>query len=352
MKICLLADCLSLGGAEKMAANMSVSLSKRGYEVWIVSMKDEIDYEYAGTLYNFGKVKVQHNRFQAFLKFRAFFRQHQFDVIIDHRVRDKFLKELLFAKLVFKSSKVVYCVHHYILELYFSMVNIPLLLRQVLVKNREIIVVSKVVKQKIKEQLNFESKVIYNYIIPKRKVHEVGLSEDFIVAVGRLENIKQFGVLINAYHNSQLPKHNIKLFVLGEGSEREYLEQLILKLNLQDYIELLGFRNDADTYIKHSKALVMSSASEGFPMVLIEALALKTPLISFDCKSGPNEIIQHNINGLLVEDQNSEKLTEAMDKMILDKDFYAYIKTNLEERPNPFSEENIIGQWMELLENF
>ena len=53
----------------------------------------------------------------------------------------------------------------------------------------------------------------------------------------------------------------------------------------------------------------MSSRYEGFPMVLIEALALEVPLVSFDCKTGPNEIIRHNHNGLLVSDQNIEALT-------------------------------------------
>ncbi|MBC3757450.1 glycosyltransferase [Hyunsoonleella sp. SJ7] len=345
MKICLLADCLSLGGAEKMAANMSVSLSKRGYDVWIVSMKDEIDYEYAGTLYNFGKVKAQHNRFQAFLKFRAFFRQHQFDVIIDHRVRDKFLKEFLFAKVVFNGLKVVYCWHND--SQYLSVSNI-FLARQTMAKKNKIVVVSKDIKQQIKQLYNFESDVIYNYVILKKKRLEIVPEHNYAIAVGRLEKVKQFDVLIKSYFNSSLREKNIKLLILGEGCERKYLEQLILKLNLQDYIELLGFRNDADTYIQYSRALIMSSKSEGFPMVLIEALALKTPVISFDCKSGPSEIIRHNINGLLVEDQNSEKLTEAMDKMILDKDFYASIKANLEERPNPFSEEKIIAQWEQL----
>ena len=96
----------------------------------------------------------------------------------------------------------------------------------------------------------------------------------------------------------------------------------------------------------------MSSLSEGFPMVLIEALDLKTPVISFDCNSGPNEIIQHEINGLLVKDQNSEKLIEAMERLVLDEVFYKKIKNNLESMCNQFTEELIIETWIKLLDEF
>ncbi|SEQ83514.1 Glycosyltransferase involved in cell wall bisynthesis [Hyunsoonleella jejuensis] len=348
----MLTTSLSSGGAEKMAANMSISLCNRGYDVVVVSMKDEIDYDFSGKLYNFGKVKAQYSRLQAFFKFQRFFKKHQFDVIIDHRVRDKFVKEFLFSKLVFGGSKVVYCVHHYMLGLYFSMQNIPMLSRLTLVKNRKIVVVSKVAKQKIKQQLQLESKVIYNYTLENKEVKGFNSVNTYILAVGRLEKIKQFDVLIKAFSKSQLPKNNIKLLILGKGIEQASLSQLILKLNLKNHVEIVEFKKNVDAYIKQSKALVMSSASEGFPMVLIEALALKTPVISFDCKSGPNEIIQSEVNGLLVEDQNSVKLTEALDRLILNDVFYNKIKGNLERMTNPFSEKRIIEHWVNLLENF
>ncbi len=351
-KICILTDSLSSGGAEKMAAHMSISLSKRGYNVHVVSMKDEIDYPFLGVLYNFGKVKSQYNKLQCFFKFRTFFKEQQFDLVIDHRVRHKFIKEFLFSRFVFKRVKVIYCVHHYSLELYFSIIGIPMLSRLVLVKNRKLVAVSKVAKQKIKERLSLESQVIHNYTLPKKEKYDTVPEGDFIVAVGRLEKIKQFDVLIKSYANSKLPKSNIKLLILGEGIEREQLVQLISKLGMQHKVELLGFKTNVSAYIKKAKALVMSSAYEGFPMVLIEALALKTPVISFDCKSGPSEIIQHEINGLLVEDQNKEMLALAMESLILDKVFYDKIKDNLLKQPNKFSEENIIGQWLKLLDEF
>ena len=89
-KVCLLVDCLSDGGAEKVAANMSISLTKRGYDVFIVSMQDKLTYDFNGTLYNFGKIKLEHNKLKAFSKFNVFFKFQNFEWIIDHRVRSNF----------------------------------------------------------------------------------------------------------------------------------------------------------------------------------------------------------------------------------------------------------------------
>ncbi|MFB9058014.1 glycosyltransferase [Mariniflexile ostreae] len=349
--ICLLTDSLDSGGAEKMAANMSISLTGKGYDVVVVSMIDAIAYSFKGTLYNFGKVKKECNTLQAFLKFRQFFKTQNFDVVIDHRVRNHFIKELLFSKVIFNRSKVIYCVHSYCLDLYFPAVRFPQFVKFTLVKNRKIVSVSKTIKKRIDQSLRMENQVIYNYTLRRASTQELKSESDFIMAVGRLVEVKQFDVLIKSYKTSKLPEKNIKLFIFGQGEQYESLTKLIQDLNLSEHVVLKGFKSNIDTYIKKAKALVMSSKSEGFPMVLIEALALKTPLISFDCKSGPNEIIVHGENGLLVEDQNEEALTDALNKLILDEAFYNSIKENLEKDLNVFSEEKIMTHWINLLNN-
>lgn len=356
-KICLLTDSLGAGGAEKMAANMSLSLVAKGYQVHVVSMLNKIHYNFGGTLYNFGSIKERSNKLNAFFQFKSFFKNNAFDVIIDHRVRSRFFKEILFSKFVFKNSHVIYCVHHFDLSLYFSSITNSFLAIFPHVKNRLFVSVSKEAQKHLKQTLNIESHLIYNYVLEsdiKNSFvnHTKKLDFSYIIAVGRLVKMKQFDLLIHCYKNTQLVKNNIKLLILGEGEEKQSLQKLIEKLNLETYVLLEGFQNDAFNYIKNAKALVLSSQFEGFPMVLIEALALKTPLIAFDCKSGPNEIIIHEENGLLVPAQNSELLTKAMDKLLLEENFYHQIKNNITVQSNPFSEENTINQWVDLIEKF
>jgi glycosyltransferase involved in cell wall biosynthesis len=83
---------------------------------------------------------------------------------------------------------------------------------------------------------------------------------------------------------------------------------------------------------------------------LLEALSLKTPVIAFDCKSGPNEIVKDHVNGLLVEDQNEEQLIIALNKLLNDT-FYMDIKNNTQIGLDVFSEDKIIQEWETLFEN-
>lgn len=354
-KICLLTDSLGSGGAERMVSNLSISLSKKGCQIYIVSMIDNIIYPYLGTLYNFGEIKKSSNRLSSFLKFWKFFKEQKFDIIIDHRIRPIFIKEFIFSKIVFSNHKVIYCVHHFELSLYFPCLHFPWLSKFSLVRNRKIVAVSNAIQNKIKKDLRLSSEVIYNYVLldenKKRNYINALSAKEYIIGVGRLTKSKQFDVLIKGYKRSELPKNNIKLLILGDGVERENLNQLINDLNINEFVELIGFKKNAFEYIKKAKALVLTSKSEGFPMVLIEALTLKTPIISFDCKSGPSEIIEHNKNGLLVENQNLQDLIDSLNKLLLDDIFYQKIKKNFNNSNDSFTEEIAIQYWLKIIKN-
>jgi N-acetylgalactosamine-N,N'-diacetylbacillosaminyl-diphospho-undecaprenol 4-alpha-N-acetylgalactosaminyltransferase len=355
-KICLLVDCLSSGGAEKVASHMSFSLTAKGYNVTIVSMRNELGYLYKGTLFNLGLIKEKHSRLSSLLLFEKFFKEQKFDVIIDHRVRNKFFKELLFSKFVFNKSQVIYCVHHYDLNFYFSYLKWPMLARLPHVKKKQFVAVCDEIKSEMSELLDLESVRVYNYILADKilkkasQIHEHRESE-YIISIGRLVKLKQFDILITCYAKSKLPKNNIKLLILGNGSEKEKLELLISHLNLNDYVELIPFQNNPYMLIKKAKSLILPSRAEGFPMVLIEALTLMVPIIAFNCKSGPNEIVKNMVNGLLVEDQNQEQMTSALNRLLLDTSFYNKIKENTSRGLEKFSETKIIEKWANLLES-
>jgi glycosyltransferase involved in cell wall biosynthesis len=352
-KICILTDSLSFGGAERVAANLSVALSKKKYQVFIVSMTNNIEYPFKGELYNFGLVKQAYGKFLSFFKLKHYFSTQKFDVIIDHRLRDRYLKEVLFSKLIFRKNRVLYCIHSYNLSYYFSFLNIPRITAFKHVKNKKFICVSAEIENHLKELLKLKSTVIYNffksdiYAIENNFAKEQG---SYIISVGRLAEIKQFDTLIKCYSKSELPKNNIKLLILGDGEEKDNLELLVSKLNLTELVELIPFKKNPYNLISNAKALVLTSKVEGFPMVLLESLFLKTPVISFDCKSGPNEIIINEVNGLLVENQNEDKLTLALNRLT-DESFYSHIKTNTHVGLEKFSEDAIVQEWINVLEN-
>ncbi len=355
-KICLLTDSLSSGGAEKVVANLSFLFHEEGYKVVVFSMRDEIDYSYIGELYNFGLIKKRYSKTKAFIKFFKFFKTNKFDFIIDHRVRKFFLKELVFSKLIFNRSKVVYCIHSYNLRYYFSFLNIKLLSRLPHVKNKQFVSVSKSINDTLIEHLNIKSKVIYNYI-DKHQINHLAqeslsrnLYENYIIAIGRLEDYKQFDKLILSYQKSQLPEKGINLIILGSGSEKGKLEKLIIELKLHEKVKLLPFHKNPYGLIKEARGLVLASKYEGFGMVLLESLFLKTPVISFNCKSGPSEIVIDALNGILVEDQNLEKLTLALNEIL--GPFYNKLKANAHVGLEKFSREQILYDWESLFKSF
>tara|TARA_R110002050_G_scaffold81892_3_gene175352 strand:- start:7521 stop:8597 length:1077 start_codon:yes stop_codon:yes gene_type:complete len=353
-KICLLVDCLGAGGAEKAAANISISLTNRGYLVCIVIMQNRVDYEFKGELFNFGLIKEQFNRINSFIKFKNYFKKNNYDYIIDFRLRTVYLKELLFSRVVFKNSKVIYTVHNHDLSYYFSFLKFPWFATLPHVKQKKFISVCIEIQNHLEQKLKIPSLVIYNYVskdIFSFEDHLKSNENEYIIAVGRLTNVKQFDILIKSYSKSKLCENNIGLVILGDGIEKKSLEGLIYKLNLKNHIKLMPFKNNPYSLIKNAKALVLTSKDEGFPMVLLEALTLNTPVIAFNCKSGPKEIIYHNKNGLLVDDQNEQQLTLSLNKLILDESFYCEIKKNTRYKLEKFSEDKIIQEWINLLEN-
>jgi len=121
-----------------------------------------------------------------------------------------------------------------------------------------------------------------------------------VIAVGRLTLAKDFNTLIKAFFKVRR-ECNVRLLILGEGEERASLQKLISDHGLDDDVCLYGFTDNPYPSIAASAVFVLSSIFEGLPTVLVEAMALSTPIVSTDCKSGPKEILSRANIGMLVE---------------------------------------------------
>lgn len=111
---------------------------------------------------------------------------------------------------------------------------------------------------------------------------------DYIIHVGAFSDAKAHETLLKAYAKSS---QKLPLLLLGKGKRMAEMQQLCIDLGIDKKVHFLGFNKNPYPYIKHATALVLSSRFEGFVRVLLEALALGTPVISTDCPSGPNEVL-------------------------------------------------------------
>jgi glycosyltransferase involved in cell wall biosynthesis len=136
--------------------------------------------------------------------------------------------------------------------------------------------------------------------------------EPLVVATGRLTRQKGFDVLIEAHTRALRAGMKHKLAIIGEGPERGALEASIERLGVRDSVSLLGFRKNPYTIMARADVFCLASRYEGYPLVLMEALALGVPIISTDCVSGPSEVLAGGRYGELVPVEAPDALAAAL----------------------------------------
>lgn len=172
-----------------------------------------------------------------------------------------------------------------------------------------------------------------------------------VIAVGRYSYQKGFDRLISAWHRVCQQKNDWTLHLVGDGELREELQKQIEELNIGDKVILGKAVTDMPTVYQEASILAMTSHYEGLPMVLLEAQAAGLPIVSFECKCGPKDVIEDGVDGFLVKegdiDAMAEKLLLLMDDEMLRKKMGAVAFTRSER----YAEDCIMQQWTDLFDD-
>lgn len=353
-KIAIVTTSLAQGGAERVAANLSVMFNQLGFEVHVICINNAIDYEFSGQLYNLG-IKFQSKgwlrKIQKAILLKKYLKANQISTVIDNRTRPVFWREVVY-KWVYQNRNVIYMIHSFKLENYlpksFS------LARFLYAKNTQFVTVSEIIAHEIQHKYGFKKvQTIYNSIPDFTTYLAVQTTESipYILFFGRLDNqVKNFSLLLEAYKQSGLSNAGVQLKIMGDGPDASFILEKINQLKINHFVEILPFQSEPFAVIQQAKFTVLSSQYEGFPMAVVESLAMGVPVVSVDCQSGPAELIQSGENGLLVPNHNVQALADAMHELHSNKALYEKCKNNAQKSVEHLSLKSISAQWYNLLQ--
>ena len=171
-----------------------------------------------------------------------------------------------------------------------------------------------------------------------------------IVAAGRLVMEKQFTKLVEAFADvaDQLPGWRLR--ILGQGHQRPHLVRETRKRGLWDRVELPGSTTDMPSEWGRASICALTSRAEGFPLGLQEAMAAGVPCVTFDCASGPREIVRHEVNGLLVAPESIAGMSAALLRLGTDDDLRHRLGAGALESAAEWDADVLAGRWVEIFE--
>ena len=171
-----------------------------------------------------------------------------------------------------------------------------------------------------------------------------------LLATGRLATQKGFDLLVDAFTILALKYPDWDIVILGEGPLRTALQEQVRTARLGKRVSLPGLVGNVGEWYERADLYVMSSRFEGFGNTLAEALCYGLPAVSFDCDTGPRDIIRHEVDGLLVPPENVEGLIAAMDRLMGDASLRKKFSRRATEIRVRFSLQQVAGMWEELFE--
>ncbi len=372
---------LAGGGAERVASILINELHER-YDITLVLMRDKIDYDIPGINIEF----IENSKpFESFfvkflklpylaLKYKQFCKLNKIDISLVFMIRPCFVS--LLSKIIGNTTPLIISERTTPSSIYAdsslkSKIN-KFLIERLYNKADKIITNSTGNYYDLINRFNVNQEkttTIHNLFdietinqLSKEMVAGIDFNKFTFVTVGRLDSGKNHCLMIDAI--ASIDNDKIQLLIIGDGLFEEKLKSKIQSLGLQNQVKMIGFDNNPYKYMAKADCFVFSSLYEGFPNVLLEALACGLPVISTDCQCGPREILapdtdisfqlQHGIEkaeyGVLTTVGDKDSLAMAMNLIIDEHELREEYSAKSRLRATDFAKEKIIDTWMETID--
>jgi glycosyltransferase involved in cell wall biosynthesis len=191
--------------------------------------------------------------------------------------------------------------------------------------------------------------VVPNPVRPPAPSTPVEHRRPAVVAVGRLQPYKGFDLLLRAFARTRPANPAWTLYLYGSGPEEARLRSLVAALGLGSCVHLPGATGTVDSVLQAGDLFVLPSRCEGFPMVILEAMANGCPVAAFDCESGPRNIITDGVDGVLVPPEDVAALGRAMSRLMSDPEARARLAAAARASVARFSMDAVSDRWMTVM---
>lgn len=357
LNICFLSGDMSrTGGTERVLSIIANELSKQKnkFNIHILSITNENNTSYFNLeneikndrILKSKDVNFKKQYFQVVKGIRHYIKENNIDILIDVEVIASLFS---IPATRFTKTKLISWEHFNFYEDNGS--HLRIYARKLAARfSNCIITLTEHDKQNYLNNLDIKGKVEYIYN-PIEEVDdmECNIKSKQIISVGRLTYQKGFDMLCDVAKVVLKDNKGWKWLILGDGEDKDKLRSKIKEYGLENKLILKGNVSNVEEYYKNSSLYVMTSRFEGLPMTLLEAKTYKLPIVSFNCLTGPSEIVKNNINGYLINPENVEAMSNKLNILMNDENKLKEFSNNAQIDIEKFKLKPIIERWEKVL---
>ena len=352
MRILLFISSMESGGAERVMAILCNKLAERNHEIYLATNTDRsFAYSLCSDVHiislypsDYAKRSRLFRFFTLYSSIKEIAKKVKPEVIVMYTLNAKVLLATLGLRIpVIASERTTFDVRQSLLDR-FRRLYINRLAACVTVQTQhDYRYLGKRLPQKTVMPNPLDFPLRYNRTLKEKVVLTVG-------SVDRWED-KGFGILIGIWKDLVKKHSDWQLVIAGGGNEKNFecLKSVVVRCGVTDSVQLLGFRKDVCELMYKSAVFVLASKYEGMPNCLLEAMSQGCACVSFDCVTGPAEMITEGCSGILVENQNVQKMTFTLHKVMQDEELRNMLSEGALQEVTRYLPDNIITRWEALL---
>jgi len=353
MRLLLFISSMESGGAERVMSILCNRLAERGYDVYLATNTDRhFAYSLHTDVHIISLYPANYKRLPRFLRFLVLY----FSI---RRIAQRIKPELMVSFMYTLNAKVL---------LATLGLGIP-----VIVSERTTFAIRQSVMDRIRRLyinrlaacVTVQTQYDYHYLgkrLPRKTVmpnpldfplrYDKASKEKIVLAVGSVDRWedKGFGVLIEVWKGLVEKNPEWKLVIAGGGSEMNFerLKAVVERFSVKESVQLLGYCKDVCGLMYKSAVFVLASKYEGMPNCLLEAMSQGCACVSFNCIAGPAEMITDHFSGILVENQDAQKLADAIQEVMQNEELRNALSEGALQEVARYLPDEIITHWEEL----